>query len=93
MPFYSAPKSVEIAAFDGGPCPVCGAAGGNCKGESDFEGAAQILPPKKDDPFATFTVSERVYAHVTVNGRTRRKLLYPQGARIRPEEAKRLGLM
>lgn len=93
MGFYSSSKGYEIVPFDGGPCAVCGAAGGNCKGDSDFHGAAQFLPPKKDDPLATFTVPERIYIEETVNGRTRKKLLYPEGARIRPEEAQRLGLM
>lgn len=93
MAFFSSKKGVEIAPFDGGPCAVCGASGGNCKGDSNFGGAIQLQPHKKDDPLATFIVPRRIYATEVVNGRKRRQLLYAEGARIRPEEARRLGLL
>lgn len=93
MAFFSSKKGVEIVPFDGGPCPVCGTSGGNCKGDSNFGGSIQIQPAKKDDPLATFIVPRRIYAHELVNGKKRSRLLYAEGARIRPEEAKRLGLL
>lgn len=94
MGFYSERKISEDVTFtEGGPCPVCGDASGNCKGDSSFEGAIQIAPPEKEDPFATFTVPERVYDVEVTNGRTRKKLIHAKGDRIRPEEAKRLGLL
>lgn len=93
MGFFSSKKGWEVVEFDGGPCPVCGESGGNCKGESEFAGSIQIAPPVKDDPFATFTVPERIYIEEESGSKTVKRLLYPQGARIRPEEAKRLGLM
>lgn len=94
MGFYSERKAEQVMEFaEAGPCIVCGDPSGNCKGDSEFAGAIQITPPAKDDPFATFTVPERVYSEETVKGRTRRKLLYAKGDRIRIEEAKRLGLL
>lgn len=94
MGFYSEQKTQRVMDFaEAGPCPVCGDPTGNCKGDSEFAGAIQITPPAKDDPFATFTVPERVYSEEVVNGRTRKKLLYAKGDRIRTEEAKRLGLL
>lgn len=87
-------QEIEIVPFEGGPCPVCGALDGTCKGESDVDGMVQFVPPKGDDPFATFRVPERVYEEYDRgNGRKGRRLLYAKGTRIRPEEAKRLGLM
>lgn len=95
MAFYEGKKSAsqDITFTEGGPCPVCGDPTGNCKGDSGFAGAIDILPPAKEDPFATFTVPERIYDVEVVNGRTRKKLVYAKGDRIRPDEAKRRGLM
>lgn len=94
MGFYSERKVEQVMEFaEAGPCIVCGDPSGNCKGDSDFAGAIQITPPGKEDPFATFSVPERVYEKEVVNGRTRKKLIHAKGDRIRPEEAKRLGLM
>lgn len=94
MGFYSERKTERVMDFaEAGPCPVCGDPSGNCKGDSEFSGAIQFTPPAKEDPFATFTVPERIYEKEIVNGRTRKKLIYAKGDRIRPEEAKRLGLM
>lgn len=95
MGFYSEPEAPQMTMefAEAGPCPVCGDPTGNCKGESGFSGAIQISPPALPDPFATFTVPDRVYVKETIKGRTRKKLLYAKGDRIRTEEAKRLGLL
>lgn len=55
----------------------------------------KFLPPKKaNDPGATFTVPERIYEETTsASGKTSRKLIYAKGDRIRPSEARRLGLV
>lgn len=84
---------VHIADFDP-VCPVCGAINGTCRGNGSTHSAKLIPPKPKDDPSATFTVPERIYeTKVGANGRTYKKLIYPKGARIRPQEAKRLGLI
>lgn len=76
-----------------GPCPVCGEKGGNCRGESTYSGSITFEPPARENPYATFTVADRIYEEVKENGRVVRRLLYPVGARITAEEAKRLELM
>ncbi len=76
-----------------GKCPVCGTAGGNCKGETGYHGSVNIIAKKENDPRATFRVPRRVYKEVEVNGRKVSQLLYAVGAAITPEEAKRLGFL
>ena len=99
MSFYeSAPDDYEIANFEPGRCPVCGADGSNCKSEHEdkyLEKGILFSPqaPKGEDPLATFIVPERIYESNMVGSREVKRLLYPKGARIRPEEAKRLGLL
>lgn len=90
--FESPRKKIQVLSTDE-DCPICGASGTGCAGEKDYEGGLRIFPPhRKDDPLATFVVQERVFEEVTIGKRKVRKLLYGKGARIRPEEAKRLGL-
>lgn len=85
---------IEFLENEDGPCPVCGVAGSNCKGEGNEYDGIQFLPPIiGEDPLATFTVPHRIYEETQVGSRTVKKLLHPKGARIRPEEAKRLGLL
>ena len=84
---------VEILSAEWGPCPVCGAEGGNCKGESHYRGSITIEPRKRKDPRATFRVPHRIYETVWVGKRKTKKLLYSQGESITPAEAKRLGLL
>jgi hypothetical protein len=84
---------VEFVAASAGPCPVCGAAGGNCRGDSEFHGTINIFPSQRNDPRATFRVPHRIYEEVQVGSRTVKKLLYAKGDRITPAEAKRLGLL
>lgn len=89
--FYQA-DTIEIS-YEDGDCPVCGAEHFTCKGENEFSGTISMFESKKDDPLATFIVKDRVYETYTENGRTYRKLKYPKGARIRPEEARSMGLL
>lgn len=92
--FSPTTSNVTVVSSGGESCPVCGETGTNCRGEYDYDGAIQFIPPKpSDDPGATFTVPHRVFSETTVGKRTVRKLLYPVGARIRPAEARRLGLL
>ncbi len=95
MPFYSMDdaQSITIAEPVTGLCPVCGTAGGNCKGDSAYHGVVNVIPKKEHDPRATFRVPRRVYEEKTVNGKTVKKLLYPKGAAITPQEAQRLGFL
>ena len=94
MSYFDEAEPYEIVSHDGGPCPVCGVSGGNCKGEADSADQIRFIPKVPlDDPFATFTVPERIYEEHQEGGRTVRSLLHAKGSRIRPEEAKRLGLM
>lgn len=75
-------------------CPVCGAPGGNCKGDSEYSGGIVFEPPRRSrDPRATFIVPERVYEETQVGSRTVKKLLYAKGERITMFEAKRLNLI
>lgn len=85
--------NVEVLHADRKDCPVCGTRHGDCTGDSRYMGAINFIPKKLDDPRATFSVPKRIYENVELNGKTVRRLLYPVGARITPEEAKRLGLM
>lgn len=84
---------VQVLETTYGPCPVCGTAGGNCRGDSSFSGVAHIQPPRKNDPNATFTVAERIFTEEYVGSRKVRRLLHAKGDRITPEEAKQLGLI
>ena len=99
MTFYrvpdnsSASHSITFLSADRGPCMVCGAPSGDCKGDAEYHGQINFIPMKPDDPRATFRVPRRIYEEVEVNGRKRMKLLYAQGAAITPEEAKRIGLL
>lgn len=94
MGFYSSGDNIEVAKFEEGPCPVCGSSDNTCKGKHGGKGKIQFISPRSlDDPLATFTVPERIYEETQVGSRTVKKLLYPKGAKIRPEEAKRLGLL
>jgi len=81
MPDYE----VDYLPAEVGPCLVCGAEGGNCKGDSEHHGTINIEPRSRPDPRATFRVPHRIYE----DG----KLLYAKGQSITPAEAKRLGLM
>lgn len=85
--------SISILYADRSPCPVCGNLTGDCKGDSTYHGSIQIAPKPAKDPSATFRVPKRIYTEEVVNGRKIRKLLYPKGAAITAEEAKRLGLI
>jgi hypothetical protein len=76
-----------------GNCPVCGEPGGNCVGETKYNGSIIFEPPKKSDPRATFVVPERVYEEVMMGNRATQRLLYSRGDRITPHEAKRLGFL
>lgn len=92
--FYEPQREIEIVSSGGTACPVCGESGTNCKGESDYQGSVNFLPTRpQDDPQATYTVPRRIYTTTVVGTRTVEKLLYSKGARIRPEEARRLGLL
>ena len=99
MSFYEGTSDdYEIADFEPGRCPVCGVEGSNCKSEHEdnyLEKGVLFTPPepKGDDPLATFIVPERIYESRMVGSREVKRLLHPKGARIRPEEAKRLGLL
>lgn len=94
MSFFNEAQSYELVSADGESCIVCGARGTNCVGESHSSDQIRFIPNVPvDDPFATFTVPERIYVEETKGKRTVRTLLYPKGARIRPEVAKKLGLM
>lgn len=96
MTFYDPADDIEFAENVDGFCPVCGAEGNNCTGgeASMYDSVVTFVPPKPlNDPLATFIVPERIYEETVVGTRTVRKLLYPAGAKIRPEEAKRLGLL
>lgn len=84
---------IQFAQPEFGKCPVCGAAGGNCKGEESYHGSINIEPRKKDDPRATFRVPRRVYEEKKVGSKTVRSLLYARGDAITPAEAKRLGFL
>lgn len=75
------------------PCPVCKHPTGDCVGDSQYHGRIEFLPKKIDDPRATFSVPRRIYQKKFVNGKKRKVLLYPIGARITFEEAKRIGLL
>lgn len=85
LPIYYAPSDLPN-------CIVCGAANGTCTGESGFDHMI-VLDKEKPDPRATFIVPERVFEETQVGSRLIRKLLYPKGARITPEEAYRCGFI
>ena len=99
MVFYRGEEDdYEIADFEPGRCPVCGVEGSNCKSEHEQEYLNKSIlfapqSPREEDPLATFIVPERVYQTSIVGSREVKRLLYPKGARIRPEEAKRLGFL
>lgn len=84
---------ITFLEAEAGPCPVCGEPNGNCRGESTYSGSVTFEPPTRENPGATFTVANRVYEEVKEHGRVVKRLLYPIGARITPDEAKRLELM
>lgn len=91
--FYEPSRDIEVVSSFG-DCPVCGEGGTNCKGESHYDGSVNFLPARPlNDPHATYTVPRRIYTEITVGSRVVQKLLYGKGARIRPEEARRLGLL
>lgn len=91
--FYRPSESSEDIdiSFDegGGACPICKTEDGACVGNTRHSLSARFLPKKQDDFLATFIVPERVYEGT---GKAKR-LLYPAGAKIRVEEAKRLGII
>lgn len=92
--FYEPVRDVEVVSSFGQSCPVCGESGTNCKGETDYSGSVNFLPPRPlDDAQATYTVPHRIYVTTLVGTRKVQKLLHGKGARIRPEEARRLGLL
>jgi len=93
MFYASQPPDIEILSSHGEDCPICGAAGSNCAGEFDADTIVFVPTQPVNDPLATFTVAERIFSEEKVGSRTVRKLLYAKGARIRPEEARRLGLL
>lgn len=96
MGFYQgseSPATVTILSADRQNCPVCGGKNGDCVGDSRYSGSMTFVPKRPDDPRATFSVPKRIYENVDVNGKSVRRLLYPVGARITPEEAQRLGLL
>lgn len=94
MSFYEEYEPYEIISGDGGPCPICGVSGGNCRGEADSADQIRFIPKVPlNDPFATFIVPHRIYEDVVEGKKVIKKLVYAKGARIRPEEARRLGLI
>jgi hypothetical protein len=94
MSFYEESQSYEILSHDGGPCIVCGTSGGNCRGEINSVDQIRFVPKAlANDPFATFIVPERIYEEYFDGSKVVKKLIYPKGARIRPDEARRLGLL
>ena len=94
MSFFEEYQEYEIISNDGSNCIVCGAPGGNCRGEIDSADQIRFVPKKiTNDPFATFLVPERIYEEHVEGSKVVKTLVYAKGARIRPEEAKRLGLI
>lgn len=97
--FYSPPGgsasavSVSYVPADRTRCPVCSESSGDCVGDSHYSGRMTFIEQVPDDPRATFRVPKRIYDVVEINGRKQRKLIYPMGTSITPEEAKRLGLL
>ena len=74
-------------------CPVCGTAGGNCRGEETHD-MIQFLPKTPEyDPYATWILDRDIYEETQVGTRKVTKLVYKKGTRITPEEAQRLGLI
>jgi len=87
-------NNIDFIENDGSDCPVCGAKGGNCAGEeSGFHQVRFLSSLPSEDPLATFSVPERIYEEVQQGSRVVRRLKYSKGARIRPAEAKTLGLL
>jgi hypothetical protein len=94
MSFFEEYEPYEIVSNDSGYCIVCGMPGGNCKGEANSADQIRFIPNKSlNDPLATFSVPERIYEESYDGSKKVKKLLYPKGAKIRPDEARRLGLI
>lgn len=91
--FYDLSNDIEIIS-DWDDCPVCGAEHTSCTGTTSYDGVIMFAQPKPvNDPAATFIVPERIFETKTVGKRTVKTLVYSKGAKIRPEEARRLGLL
>lgn len=94
MSFYEEYPEYEFAENADGSCIVCGAPNGSCKGESASLDQIRFIPKVSlNDPFATFIVPERIYEESFDGKKVVKKLIYPKGAKIRVDEAKRLGLI
>lgn len=97
--FVSSPESkqddilVNLVGAQPGGCPVCKHPTGDCKGDSEYHGRVTFVPQSLNNPLATFRVQKRIYQEEQVGSKTVRTLLYPVGASITIEEAKRLGLV
>lgn len=90
------PYTIEFSGLDRSPCPVCRNSTGDCVGDEHDPNSFHMMEFKqaeKPDPAATFIVQARVFTEQQVGKRTVRELLYAVGDRIRPEEAKRVGLI
>lgn len=75
-------------------CIVCGELYCACRGDGTYDVGFNFEPAKPiDDPAATFVVKNRVYVKRWINGTETKTLLHGVGSRIRPDEAKRLGLI
>lgn len=84
---------IEFAAHDE-ICPVCGELDATCVGEYPFSGGILFDDePPRDNPAATFIVPRRIWVEEQVGTRSVKRLKYPVGARITPEEARSLGLL
>lgn len=91
--FYDLSREIEVIS-DYGDCPVCGSQHSSCTGNSEYDGAIMFGPPKPiNDPAATFIVPERIFETKVIGKRKAKVLLYGKGAKIRPEEARRIGLL
>lgn len=75
---------------DPADCPVCGAPGGNCKGEASESVKPLALSMHTPGPIAPFITLDRVYEDVDVRNARTRVLRYGRGAPITREEAERL---
>ena len=93
MSFYPEPTDTEVSSLEDGPCPVCGAPNRTCAGPDCAMVVAFTPSQPHDDPLAPFFVRNSIYPEFQLGICLVKKLLYPKGALIRPEEAKRLGLI
>lgn len=86
--------TARLLKSDGGPCIVCGAAGGNCAGEMEppqrLAGSTTFPSLGHQD---TYVVKEDIWRKVQISHKTSTQVLvFGKGAVIPLEKAEELGL-